>query len=111
MTKRKFTRLFAVVALTTSVPAVHANPARQARPQTITTVVPATPVAPTTPDPRVRPPAAGQRPIAPPPTPAALVESVFALLGVSVPRQLRTGAPACGNVATRMARPADCRRR
>ena len=87
MTKRKATKLFAVVALA----AASAAPT-VAGPHPTSHPVETTPAP--TPTPEIQP--------------AVLVQSVLALFGISLPRTLPNGAPACGNVGTRAARPVDC---
>lgn len=86
MTPRKVTKLFAVVALATATPAV-AGPQHANHEKKTDQVAVKEPVAPTP---------------TPTPVPAVetktMLESALALLGVTVPRRLPNGAPACGNV-------------
>ena len=101
MTKRKVTKLFAVVALATGTPAMAGPdddrvPARGAAPSAI---------ARSQPDPWL-----GVREARPPVQPAPVTRAVLALFGISTPRRLPNGAPACGNVASRAPRSADCAR-
>jgi len=108
MTKRKVTKLFAVVALATSAPAVagpgHDHPAPAPTPAKIITIAVQAPQA----DPWVTPDRA--TPAKPPQQLSPITAQVLALFGISVPRRLASGAPACGNVASRAPRPADCQK-
>ena len=104
MTKRKVTKLFAVVALATSTQAV-AGPGHEhvapARTPATTMVAHRAPEADqwATPD-RATPP--------PVPQVGPITAQVLAVFGISAPRRLSNGAPACGNVASRAPRRADC---
>jgi hypothetical protein len=99
--KKQVRKLFAVVALATATatPAVagpgHAHP----RPET-------TRVA--TPDPWAGPAVTAAAPTAP--VPAAIAQAILALFGISVPRTLPTGAPACGNLGAKSQARAECER-
>jgi hypothetical protein len=78
MTSRKVTKLFAVVALTTGTAAAgpdHAHHRHQDKPQIET--------------PKPQPTAEEEK---------AAVEAARELLGVWIPRMLKSGGPACGNV-------------
>jgi hypothetical protein len=97
MTKRKVTKLFAVVALATSTPALAGPEHDHREPITVQADPWASAPAPT--------PAPRPAPVAAP----ALVDAVLAVFGISAPRRLPSGAPACGNVASRAPRPADCK--
>jgi hypothetical protein len=97
MTKRKIGTLFAVVALATSTPAVagpeHAHHGEK----------------PGVPPPQTQP-AQQQQATPTPTTPGMLLDQLLAIFGaVAVPRTLPTGAPACGNVATRTGTRRVCR--
>lgn len=89
MTKRRVTKLFAVVALATTTPAVaeRANTRHGIDPWAETRPT-ATPT-PTTPS---------QVQV----QPEVLARSLLALFGISLPRTLANGSPACGNVASRL---------
>ncbi len=107
MTKRRVTKLFAVVALTSSAPAL-ADHAR-VKDAPVKVEAHATHATPTPrPDPWATPPTPTPTHTEPLPP---LMTSLFSLLGISVPRQLPNGAPACGNVASRAPRPVDCKPR
>ncbi len=103
MTTKKVTKLLAVVALATGP--VVADPTPIANRAPIMAVVKPDPWASTA-IVRVEPRTA---PIATPPPPAfslmALVERLVQ------PRTMPSGAPACGNVASRAPQPVDCERR
>ncbi len=89
MTTRKVTKLLAVVAFATSPAAADPAPAKP-DPWAATAVVTiATPARPT-----------------PPPT-FSLTQLIERLVA---PRTMPSGAPACGNVASRAPRPIDCGR-
>lgn len=94
MAKRKVTKLFAVVALAASAPALAETPKR-----------PVEVAAPAKPDPWAV--ASAPDPVAVPVQQqvALLADSLRKLFGISAPRTLDTGAPACGNVASRAPRP------
>ncbi|MBS1121456.1 MAG: hypothetical protein H6Q90_3684 [Deltaproteobacteria bacterium] len=117
MTKRKVTKLLAVVALTASAPLIasadHATLRAPAghRGEPDLRPAPAPPVGSSL-DPWATDPWATAARSSPQPAQRVarpLVESMFAVFGISVPRQLQTGAPACGNVAGRAPRPVDCK--
>jgi hypothetical protein len=107
MSKRPHvTKLLAVVALAASPAAANPHHAAQA---------PAGAVAARTEVQRaVIDPWAGQpapespRPASSAQAPAEVVGAVLAIFGITAPRQLASGAPACGNVQTKMPRPASC---
>ncbi|MEO8705105.1 MAG: hypothetical protein ABI867_33940 [Kofleriaceae bacterium] len=95
MSKRRVTTLFAVVALAASAPAI-AGPEHDHHEPAVTQPDPwATARAPV--------------PVTTLPLAPALGEAVLALFGISSPRRLPNGAPACGNVASRAPRPVDCK--
>jgi hypothetical protein len=99
MTKRNLTKLFAVVTLATSLPMAAAGPAHDhGRGE---------PAPAARPDPWAGDGVPGRIP-AVAPTAEAIGSAVLAVLGISKPRELPSGAPACGNVATRAPRPASC---
>lgn len=103
MTKRKVTKLFAVVALTASAPTLAGAEVRTA----VVAAHDAAHHAAPRPDPWAMP----DEPQTPVVQQVALLGSVLAsLIGVAAPRQLPNGAPACGNVASRAPRPVDCGR-
>jgi len=124
MKTRQVTKLFAVMAIAAS-PAV-ADPARHA-PVAVARPAPGQAV-PATPDPHRGPahvatgdqarrpafadPWASPASVAARPPAAAAPGSLLGLLGISTarPRTLPSGAPACGNVASRAAPPIDCGR-
>lgn len=99
--KKQITKLFAVVAMAASPAA--ANPTRPPDPW----AVPAA-VSPFTPDETSRAMAVmismGFAALATPRTPAPAPAPVVG----ARPRTTRSGAPACGNVATRAPRPIEC---
>jgi len=126
MTHKKISTLFAVV-LTATPMAAHASPRTLAtgRPAcgnvmskggsrrrcvtqtaTIDSVIgTAAPVSPAAPDPWAAPEV--DTPITATTGAAAMLIHALDTIGITVPRQLRTGAPACGNVATK-GPPTDC---
>ena len=95
MTKRKVTKLFAVVALTASAPAVAENPRPVAKHAETAAVAHRA-----QPDPWATPPTTTTLPAQP--AVSSLAQSLFVLFGIAAkPRELPTGAPAPGNVARR----------
>jgi hypothetical protein len=95
MTKRKVTKLFAVVAL---APAIAVAGPEHAEHREMAPVVEQRDVAgdmATTSTAAV----AGVKPVA---------ERALAVFGIAAPRQLKTGAPACGNVASKSPRRQPC---
>jgi hypothetical protein len=90
--KKPVRKLFAVVALataTTAAPAVASPHAKH---------VEVTPVA------------APAQHVTPSPVVVAAIAQVLALFGISLPRTLPTGAPACGNLGGKSQARADCER-
>ncbi len=90
MTKRPVTKLFAVIALATAAPAA-------ANPTTTANDVKA-PTAQHAPAPVTHAPTVAHAP---------MFAAILKAFGVTRPRQLPNGSPACGNVNSKV-RPADC---
>ena len=96
--KKQVRKLFAVVALATATPAVagpeHAHRHAETKPVAADPWnAPAAPATATT-----------------APVPSAIAQAILALFGISVPRTLPTGAPACGNLGAKSQARADCER-
>jgi hypothetical protein len=98
--RQQVTKLLAVMAMATSPAA--ADPKPQPAPAK------AAKAPESHPDPWAAPPAPAPPAAHAELSPAAL--RVLAVLGISVPRQLRNGAPACGNVASRVPPSPNARR-
>lgn len=95
--KKQVRKLLAVVALATATPAVagpeHAHHAGTKPVAADPWTAPATPATAAT-----------------APVPSAIAQAILALFGISIPRTLPTGAPACGNLGAKSQARADCER-
>ncbi|HEU0034652.1 MAG TPA: hypothetical protein VFQ53_28705 [Kofleriaceae bacterium] len=99
MTRRPASTLLAVCAIATTSTA-YANPAGEHRPPHAVTTD-ARPPAPPPPTPTPPPPSTVEVP--------PVLHAALSALGIVTPRRLPSGAPACGNVATKAPRPERCR--
>jgi hypothetical protein len=107
MSKRpRVTKLLAVVALAASPAAANPHHASQApaRAAGVRTEVKRAVI-----DPWAGQPAAeSSQPATAHHGPAEVVDAVLAIFGITAPRRLASGAPACGNVQTKGPRPVQC---
>lgn len=99
--KKQVRKLFAVVALATATPAV-AGPEHAHHRHADTRPAPVTDLW--------NAPAAAPGAATTAPTVTAITQAILALFGISVPRTLPTGAPACGNLGAKSQARADCER-
>ncbi|HEY5936076.1 MAG TPA: hypothetical protein VIU61_15610 [Kofleriaceae bacterium] len=97
-------KLFAVVALATATPAV-AGPEHAHHKH-----AEVTPIASPAADPWAGPATATASTAATAPIPGAIAQAILALFGISLPRTLPSGAPACGNLGAKSQARADCER-